>query len=457
MTGSQYCQLEISGGRRQCVNCGWTTTIGGPVWKICQSPNQSAVCAASGLACIHRGDKIRDDTCDLCGVKGRPFEVFGCNLHGECSLHRVHSKVSGCAACEDRAIRQEGVVSEKDAGLTSAVMSTSSPRKLIIRMGQSLGDVVCMTAAIEELHRQYPGRFLTDVRTYSPDVWSYSPRLTPIADGDPDAQVIELQNGESAYWSVHQSRQNHGHIIDGFCQDLASKLGLPHLYPNAPYGQGVQDPFVRGRIYLSVDEMSRMSIPHAKFNVQHYWLISPGGKWDTPVKVWPAEYWQAVVDHFRDRLQFVQIGMHEADDRNHFSPDLSGVIDLRGKTSTRDLIHLVHASVGCVSGITALMHLAAAVPTPEWQWRPRPCVVIAGGREPKTWAGYATHRWLDVVGALPCCANGGCWHSHVVRDSHANSESRLCERVIAGAPKCMRMIKPEDVIRAIQCYIDGND
>ena len=54
-------------------------------------------------SCQHRGDKLRVGTCDLCGIRGQPFEVFACSLHGECSLRRKHSKVKACASCHDRA------------------------------------------------------------------------------------------------------------------------------------------------------------------------------------------------------------------------------------------------------------------------------------------------------------------------------------------------------------------
>ncbi len=54
------------------------------------------------VKCVHRGEVIRVGKCDLCGFdKGHPFDVLACALHGECSLLRKHSKVKGCAACED--------------------------------------------------------------------------------------------------------------------------------------------------------------------------------------------------------------------------------------------------------------------------------------------------------------------------------------------------------------------
>lgn len=43
-----------------------------------------------------------------------------------------------------------------------------SMRKLILRNFQSPGDIVMLTAAVRDLHRTYPGEFITDVRTPFP-------------------------------------------------------------------------------------------------------------------------------------------------------------------------------------------------------------------------------------------------------------------------------------------------
>ncbi len=318
-------------------------------------------------------------------------------------------------------------------------------KRLILRSHLSLGDIVCMTSAVKELHRQFPGEYLTDVRTPFPGVWQFNPDITPIADDDSEATKLDMNYDQNPYVTVNKSNQHPIHLIDGYCQGLADQLQIPSLRPEE----------LKGHIYLSADELRWKSAPHEHFNAQKYWIIClGGGKKDFTLKWYIPEYTQRIVDHFRGRLQFVQVGMK--DDPWHWHPNLSGVIDLRGKTDTRQLIRLVHSSSGVLSGITAVMHLAAAVPIPKWQWRPRPCVVVAGGREPRTWFGYQNHRILETVGALPCCANGGCWHQRTV-PLHDGKDGRLCERVIDGHPKCMWMITPEAVIAEIESYLAGAD
>jgi len=51
--------------------------------------------------CSHRGPLLETRLCDLCGIKGQPFEVYACQLHGECSEQRKHSKVRSCIGCPD--------------------------------------------------------------------------------------------------------------------------------------------------------------------------------------------------------------------------------------------------------------------------------------------------------------------------------------------------------------------
>jgi hypothetical protein len=84
-------------------------------------------------------------------------------------------------------------------------------------------------------------------------------------------------------------------------------------------------------------------------------------------------------------------------------------------------------------------------------------VVIAGGREPPHWEAYPGHQFLHTIGALPCCATGGCWRSrcHTVADGDLKDRESLCERPVQvepnlRVPQCMAMIQPQDVIRAVE-------
>lgn len=296
-----------------------------------------------------------------------------------------------------------------------------------------------LTAAVRDLHKNNPGKFLTDVRTSARDLWDHNPYLTPLNETDPDVRIVDCQ-----YPLIHKSNQTPYHFIHGFNQFLAEKLSVP-VPPTAFHGD----------IHLSQDEKRWMSqVQEITKSEDPFWIVVAGGKMDFTIKWWSHTRFQKVVDHFLGKIQFVQVG-----ESNHHHSPLKNVIDLRGKTSIRQLVRLVHHSQGVLCPVTFLMHLAAAVPGRRGTSGSRPCVVVAGGREPSQWESYPGHRFLHTQGALPCCENGGCWKSRTVPVGDGDEKDRrenLCVRVSNnGLPRCMDMISAENVISAIQSYFDG--
>lgn len=314
---------------------------------------------------------------------------------------------------------------------TALPQSDAAPR-LILRSFQCPGDVVVMTAAVRELHRQYPGRFQTDVRTSAPAIWENNPYVSNIADDDHAARAIDMH-----YPAIDQSNQRPLHFLEGYCDYLAGQLELPSLRPHE----------FRGDIHLSDEERGWVNQVEETTGYRgDFWLVNAGSKADFTCKQWPLENFQAVVDRFRGRLTFVQIGAAE-----HNHPALSRVIDLRGKTDHRQLIRLVYHARGVLTGVSYPMHLAAAVPVKGDGPALRPCVVINGGREPAHWEQYPGHQFLHTIGGLPCCATGGCWKSRVIPLGDGDHKDHdLCQQPLAGYPRCMWLITPDDVIRAIE-------
>jgi len=295
-----------------------------------------------------------------------------------------------------------------------------------------------LTAAVRDLHRCSPGRFLTDVRTLCPELWAHNPHLTPIADTDPAAERIQC-----SYPLIDQANETPYHCLHGFVQFLNSRLGL-QIQPTAFKGDLHLDPQEKAW-YSQVQELTGEDIP--------FWIVAAGGKHDVTVKWWSTERFQEVIDHFRGRIQFVQVG-----EIGHWHPRLEGAIDLRGRTTLRELVRLVYHSQGVLCPITALMHLAAAVETRPGRLPYRPCVVIAGGREPAHWEAYPEHQFIHTNGALACCAGGGCWRDRTLPlrdgDSRDRPEHR-CVNVVDDLPRCMDMIGSAEVIRRIETYFIG--
>ena len=346
-------------------------------------------------------------------------------------------------------------------------------KKIILRNRQSPGDIIMLTAAVRDLHRCYPGRFVTDLRTSCPALWLENPHLTPLEEDDARVEVIDCH-----YPLIHRSNTQPWHFLFGYIEFLNERLGLR-----------IQPTEFRGDIHLHKEERRWMSQVHEITGEDTpFWIIVAGGKRDFTVKWWDVRRWQAVVNHFRGRIQFVQVG-----EAGHHHPALEGVIDLRGKTDLRQLVRLVYHAQGVVCPVTSLMHLAAAVPVKgarvsslpsadgECRHLPpqnRPCVVVAGGREPPHWEAYPHHQFIHTNGQLLCCDQGGCWKARTVPlgDGDAKDQlGNLCVDVVGGErkeenaqrstpnaqcpteplPRCMDMITAQEVIRRIEGYFAG--
>src|SRR5581483_10836726 len=319
--------------------------------------------------------------------------------------------------------------------LARAGVGLNPRRKLLLRCALSLGDIVMLTAAVRDLHYWYPGMFSTDVQTAFPMLWENNPYVTPLKVGDSEAELINCR-----YPLINRCNKAPYHCLHGFIEFLNDRLGL-----------AIKPTVFKGDVHLSAQEKAWYSQVHEVTGEDvPFWLIAAGGKYDVTIKWWDSRRYQEVVDHFRGRIQFVQVG-----ELGHHHPKLDGVIDLRGRTNLRQLIRLVYHSQGVLCSITGLMHLAAAVETkPEFPWR-RPCVVIAGGREPAHWEAYPDHQFIHTNGALHCCADGGCWKDRVapLRDGDPRDRpASLCVDVVQGLPRCMDMIAPAEVIHRVERY-----
>ena len=313
-------------------------------------------------------------------------------------------------------------------------------RKIILICELSPGDVVMLTAAVRDLHLAHPGKFAVDVRTTAGQLWENNPFITPLSDNEPDVQKLEMH-----YPIIHQSNSRPYHFIHGYIQYLEDQLQL--RIPVTAF---------KGDIHLAPIEKDWMSQVEEFGYSGPFWIMVAGGKFDFTAKWWNPESYQRVIDHFQGRLPFVQIGS-----LGHWHPPLQRVLSLIGRTDTRQFVRLMYHADGVVCPVTFAMHLAAAVETKAGRSKNRACVVIAGGREPAQWEAYPHHQFMNTNGALFCCDNGGCWKSRcqTVGDGDVKDED-LCLLPVPVTPdlkipQCMNMIRPEDVIRRIELYMEG--
>ena len=256
-------------------------------------------------------------------------------------------------------------------------------QRLILKSFQSPGDIVMLTAAVRDLHAACPGRFETDVRTTAQSIWENNPHITGLQERTAGVRTLAMH-----YPAIHQSNQRPYHFLHGYAQYLEQQLGVR-----------ISITAFHGDIHLSAEEKDSPPKLAGLEPPERYWILVAGGKYDFTAKWWNPESFQRVADHFRGRIRFVQCG-----EAGHWHPRVQGATDLVGKTTTRQLIHLVHWADGVLCPVTLAMHLAAAVPARAGGPPLRPCVVVAGGREPPHWEAYPNHQFLSTVGALACCA-----------------------------------------------------
>lgn len=330
---------------------------------------------------------------------------------------------------------------EADAKPASAQQRCCAPYPLLLRTNQAPGDAVAMTAAIYSLHRAHPGKYLTGVESYWPDVFAYNPdvpmHLFPntYSGATTSHGMAEVQ---MHYPAVHQSNERGVHFMQGWCEFLGAALGISvPLLTNRPC------------IYF----------PNPAPPVENFWLVCSGGKRDFTNKLWGHHNYQKVVWLLKGEVDFIQVGGSQspapwaaacagAQEDSH--PRLDGTADMVGKTTLRDLFNLVRRARGILCGVSLLMHVAAALE--------KPAVVVAGGREPVAWNAYPKQQYVHTVGALLCRdaqgrAGGACWRYRVVPLGDGTVMDRdTCERPVGGVPECMAMIRPTEVADLVLRY-----
>lgn len=303
-------------------------------------------------------------------------------------------------------------------------MPTSTARKLTLACGLPPGDVMTMTAAVQVLHEQYPGQYLTAVDTpHCKDCWDNNHNVVEAGD---NFERVEMQ-----YHLVNESGNRPVHFIQGYAEFLADSLRIPlRMTTNRPH------------LYLSDEEKGWMNQVWETTGANTpYWVINAGVKRDYPAKQYP--FFQEVVDLLRGRVRFAQVGV-----TSDLHVPLKGVINLLDQTSQRALFRLIYHAQGVLSGVSLPMHVAAAFE--------KPAVIVAGGREPRLWNSYPYQTLLATTGSMDCCKNGGCWKSRITPEQNDGKREGLCVRPMPTVPpagECMTRISPEMVAEAVKSYL----
>ena len=292
-------------------------------------------------------------------------------------------------------------------------------RKVILRQGQSPGDVLTMTRAVADLKKSHP-TLLIDVKSPCPEVWENNPNLNSLNPDDPNVEIHDI-----VYDEINQSGWTGDHFSDAFRHDIERKLFI-----------NIEKTGIRPELWLSDKEKGWINQVEAEFGwAGGFWLLNAGYKPDNVLKYYHR--WQEVVDLFNSKfggaIRIVQIG-HQS----HIHPELTGVLNLVGKTDLRQLIRLGWWAHGTMGPLSFQFVMSAAFQ--------QPYIVVAGGKEGVRWHIYPHGRYIYTNGALPCCAWDGCW---------LGGQKGECKDLVDGIPRCFMLIEPYTIVDAITMYYRG--
>jgi len=325
---------------------------------------------------------------------------------------------------------------------------------LLIRNTQSPGDIIVLSAMLRDLHIAHPGKFTTSIAV-SPgaeEAYFNNPNISKIIPAGRASKDSTRQFGKpfvAHYPLIKTCNQQRKHFLWGFIEDVNKRL-----HTNVKLTQ------FRPDLHMTEQEMAEPLIEPP------YWLFLAGGKTDFRTKIWSREYWKQVIGATKDRIRWVQCG---GGSKNHIMHEqIPGVQHyMVAKTGLRKFIRLIYHAEGVVCVVTAAMHIAAALN--------KPCVVIAGGREPWWWEGYTQenrianmrisdprwtppadddfveHKFLHTMNKLSCCKNKGCWRSKLKGSSVCHDIVEVGGQLL---PKCKAMITPDQVIGAMNSYYE---
>ena len=297
-----------------------------------------------------------------------------------------------------------------------------------------------LTAAVRDLKKAFPS-FNINCKTSAQELWENNPYIDNTINENNADQIIQCH-----YPLINKSTQGAYHFIHGFRIYLEEKLGV-----KIPSGEFCVD------VHLSEIQKRDSFISNFIVANKPNWIIDAGYKNDFTNKMWQFSRFQEVFNQTCDKINWIQIG---ASDRNHNHKILDNVTSLVGMTNHRQFINLMWRADGVLTPVSYPMHLS----TMQWKDHPnekRPCVVIAGSRQPSIWEQYTCHQYIHNCGALQCSRKGSCWKSRVEKlNDGSHQDGSICTNSILTPsgqkiPRCLDLITVDQVIRRIMLYVDN--
>lgn len=364
--------------------------------------------------------------CSVCNREMKEWgdENLGHHLHLIATKSMIDGNVHIHGDLENKDAMKELIhMSEVEIGIERKLeQGASVPKEIVFKNRQRIGDMLMFTCGVRDFKKAFPDTRVNVISTAG-HIWDHNPHidrtLQPTAEN-----TVEIGPGKL----TNKSNSLDWHMANSFRVSIEDKLKV-----RIEQGESRPD------IWLTKEEWDS-----PRPIERPYWVICTNGEKGWGCKMYPHNKWQEVIDQ-NPEITFVQIGTAEDN-----APRLAGanVIDYIGKTQNRetgirDLFKLFLHAEGSIGLVSFHMHLSGALY--------KPCVVIAGGREPVSFTRYAGHQYLSNDGCLPCSVRA-CWHCNIDACTNLIIREETLEKKI---PKCADIIESEDVTRAIKAYYKG--
>jgi ADP-heptose:LPS heptosyltransferase len=314
----------------------------------------------------------------------------------------------------------QAVSAETDISLLKKAVDR---KEVVFHNRQRIGDILMFTCAIRDFKRAFPDVRVNVVST-AMHIWDHNPYIDRTLKPT-NENTIKI--GPS--WLTNASNRIDWHFANAYRISIEQALGV-----------SVEQGESRPDVWLTEEEYNAKPV----FD-KPYWIICITGEKGWGCKMYPFEKWQEFVNQNPD-VNFVQIGAKEDN-----PPRLQGdnVVDYVGQTQSketgiRDLYKLFLNAEGSIGLVSFHMHLSGGLH--------KPCIVVAGAREPVNFTRYPGHRYLSTDGTMDC-ATKACWACSL----------DACKKLIEypnkehdqRVPKCVDIIDPEELTHALNMYYRG--
>ena len=280
---------------------------------------------------------------------------------------------------------------------------------VIYRIGNAIGDQLCMSAIVRLIDEQYPYKIVV-ISSY-PKIFENNPRVwRNIGVKRYSLYISRILRFLSGSQLENFLFKNNEFPLEEYMRLSGRKLHLVEAH-SLHFNNEITYTKIKNEIYLSKSEIKKYA---KKFNLpESYSVIQPNSKRSyTPNKQWSMENFQQVVDK-RNDIHWVQVG-----GQNEFL--LDSVEDYRDETTLRELFYIVSRSQFVFANEGLINHIASAFKVTSY--------VISSGFSCSSLAKYDNSVFFDASGS---CENSPCW--------------LLDECGVSGKP-CLSNIDPETVV-----------